>query len=282
MSENTFILRFDILRAAVQQEIKILDPSYTIDAIQDGLNSGLLATSMWHGANAEKLIVDLNSGKKVAEIVSQEVDGEYVDFDLGIYEKAEHTPMRISPAAMEHHGIPKAPPSEEFINDETLTKNIRDAVSGESYKRAVRELSILYSREELRSDEALQCILQMMLVFSHYGLEGEHYHQATNLMQLLMRGELLCPLFGTDEEWEEIPGKNFYRNKRLPSVIKKNGKSYDVRGIVYVDKDGNPYLKDDSMIEIEFPYTREIKYISDEDPPAFNLPLHPARTDSGS
>jgi hypothetical protein len=42
-------LAFDIVSASVDQQVRILNPEYNEESIIEGLESGKLATTTWHG-----------------------------------------------------------------------------------------------------------------------------------------------------------------------------------------------------------------------------------------
>lgn len=79
-NENIVQIDFDICEASVSHVVKILNPEYDEDRIISELNNGLLATTTWHGANEIPYISVILSGENIAEIVSQEVDGTYLDY----------------------------------------------------------------------------------------------------------------------------------------------------------------------------------------------------------
>ena len=78
--ETNIEVSFDVIHAGVTQELKILDDTYDEDAIIEGLRSGTLVTTLWFEKGEPSYVDETVSGKHVAEVVTQEIDGEYDDF----------------------------------------------------------------------------------------------------------------------------------------------------------------------------------------------------------
>lgn len=73
-------LAFEI-NATCHQQLHVLDKDYTEDTIIAGLQDGTLVTTTWHdGRNTRATIDETETGREIAEILSQEIDGEYFDF----------------------------------------------------------------------------------------------------------------------------------------------------------------------------------------------------------
>lgn len=83
LAKETIVqIAFDICEASVSHEVKILNPEYDEDRIISELSSGVLATTTWHGTNEIPYISVIETNENIAEIVSQEVDGVYVDYQI--------------------------------------------------------------------------------------------------------------------------------------------------------------------------------------------------------
>jgi hypothetical protein len=77
---NEIQLAFEV-QGSVHQRVTLLDLSYTEESIIEGLKSGELATTTWHdGSNTYATIDECATGKEIALIISQEIEGEYFDF----------------------------------------------------------------------------------------------------------------------------------------------------------------------------------------------------------
>lgn len=88
MSKKQFDLIFKVTTAMVTQAIVITDDAYNESKVIEGLNNGTLITTMWHSQGAQcacpqssELNVEVEAtGKKVAYVESQAVDGVFTDF----------------------------------------------------------------------------------------------------------------------------------------------------------------------------------------------------------
>lgn len=77
-------IEFEIISATCRQECEIVDDTYTVETIVEGLNNGTLITTTWHDGKVTHATIDeLRTGKEVAIIHSQEIEGEYEDFANG-------------------------------------------------------------------------------------------------------------------------------------------------------------------------------------------------------
>jgi hypothetical protein len=77
--ENCIQVAFDVVAGTVTQTVRILDDDYDEESIVEGLDSGVLVTTMGHGEEASSIDVTA-TGEVIGIIVDQEVDGEYEDF----------------------------------------------------------------------------------------------------------------------------------------------------------------------------------------------------------
>lgn len=78
---NDVQIAFEV-QGSVHQRAVLLEPSdWTEERIVEGLASGDLVTTTWHdGGNTEAYVEELSTGRRIALIVSQEIEGEYFDF----------------------------------------------------------------------------------------------------------------------------------------------------------------------------------------------------------
>lgn len=77
---NSFVISFDVVAARIQQEVIIINPKYTSEDIVEGLNSGVLHTTIGFVNGAVNYIVDAENNE-VAIIERQESEGEYESFE---------------------------------------------------------------------------------------------------------------------------------------------------------------------------------------------------------
>ena len=74
-------LAFDIVNASCHQIVRIIKPEHDEDSIIAGLQNGTLVTTTWFDTSEELSYIDETAtGEPVAVIVSQEIDGEYLDY----------------------------------------------------------------------------------------------------------------------------------------------------------------------------------------------------------
>jgi hypothetical protein len=73
-------LAFDIEAASCHQIIRVVNPDYDEESIIQGLKAGTLATTTWFGTDGFSWLEEIETGKQVGLIVSQEIDGEYLDY----------------------------------------------------------------------------------------------------------------------------------------------------------------------------------------------------------
>ena len=74
---KSIYIEFDIVHARAQQELVVLKEGYGKDEIVEGLKSGFLLTTTWHGVNEFTVISITETDEPIAEIVGQMIDGEY-------------------------------------------------------------------------------------------------------------------------------------------------------------------------------------------------------------
>lgn len=77
---ESFTLHFEITSAGIEQTIQILDRTYTPCMIIHGLNNGSLVTTTGYEPGILQSINETATGKIIAYIRGQDVDGEYEGF----------------------------------------------------------------------------------------------------------------------------------------------------------------------------------------------------------
>jgi hypothetical protein len=69
------------VQGSVFQRAVIMDIQYDEESIIEGLKSGELVTTTWHDGNDTEAYVEVTrTGERVAQVVSQEIEGEYFDW----------------------------------------------------------------------------------------------------------------------------------------------------------------------------------------------------------
>jgi hypothetical protein len=144
-------------------------------------------------------------------------------------------------------------------------------------RHAERELEILgYLNEtgdELGDDMNIMMadnVLELIRVFSEQGHSGFSAPYCISLFNKLARFEIIAPLTGRDDEWNEIcdertSGNAVWQNNRDSRVFKESdGRAYFIEGIVWEDRNGCSYTSRDSRVYIdEFPYIPKTEYRKD-------------------
>ena len=111
-----------------------------------------------------------------------------------------------------------------------------------------------------------ESILELLEVFSKQGHSGSSAPYCIKVFSKLANFEPLCPLTGMDSEWNECSA-GLFQNNRCSHVFKEaGGRSYDIMGKVFLEKNGTCYTDKGSRVVIEFPYTPHTEYVDvDED-----------------
>jgi hypothetical protein len=104
-------------------------------------------------------------------------------------------------------------------------------------------------------------VLELLEVFGKQGHSGFSAPYCISMFSKLAKFEPMCPLQGTDDEWQEVEG-NMWQNIRCSSVFKNTKKAWDIDGKVFVEKDGRAYTSKDSSVDITFPYTPRTEYVN--------------------
>ena len=104
-------------------------------------------------------------------------------------------------------------------------------------------------------------VFELLDIFSRQGHSGMLASYCINILTKLARFEILTPLTGADDEWNEV-GEGTFQNNRCSHVFKgKDSRPYDIYGVVFRSPDGSCYTNRDSIVYIDFPYTPKTKYV---------------------
>lgn len=143
-----------------------------------------------------------------------------------------------------------------------LCWRILRAEPGAYMSHADRELPHIGTDEmgQLMADQ----VREILLVFSTHGHSGFSAGYATDLLQKLMRFELIAPLTGEPEEWME-PFEEALQNRRASHVFKDparfGGQAYDINAVVFREPDGGCFTGRGSGQPVTFPYTPRTVYV---------------------
>jgi hypothetical protein len=137
-------------------------------------------------------------------------------------------------------------------------------------KHAERELRALgYEIDKLEEQKEdpnkwiCQNIFELLHTFGNQGHSGSSAPYVVNLFAKLAMFEPLCPLTGTDDEWNEV-GTGVFQNKRCSHVFKENGATYDSEAVIFREPSGACFQNRDSRKPITFPYTPIREYVDVE------------------
>lgn len=148
-----------------------------------------------------------------------------------------------------------------------------------SIKHAIREFNILGWLKKDPDDEIFKSVggaqramclhaIKLLEVFSNEGHSGSTAPYAVDLFKKLAMFEILSPLTGEDNEWNDVSEHmnesfgGFFQNNRAGNIFKNStGKAYDCHAIVFKERSGSCYTSRNSSIDITFPYTPKVKYV---------------------
>ena len=124
---------------------------------------------------------------------------------------------------------------------------------------AKRELDYCFpDKSDNLQQMAIRNVLELLETFSNQGHSGLSAPYVLRLFHRLAFWKPIKPLTGEDEEWDEVCGENnLQQNLRYSAVFRKNydnSTAFDIKGKVFIDKDGIYYTNRDSSVPITFPY----------------------------
>jgi hypothetical protein len=106
-----------------------------------------------------------------------------------------------------------------------------------------------------------QNIMDLLELFSKQGHSGMSAPYCVNLFQKLAMYQPLCPLTGSDDEWNDIGGQT-KQNNRCSSVFKEGiAPAYDIDAVQYKGPNGSVYSGGHGRCWIEFPYTPHVETV---------------------
>ena len=109
-------------------------------------------------------------------------------------------------------------------------------------------------------------VIELLKVFSEQGHSGFSAPYCINLFAKLAKFELLTPLTGEDDEWNDVTSHVMdqtptWQNKRCHSVFKTEEGAYDIDGIVFRQPNGCCYTTAKSRVPVTFPYMPKKVYV---------------------
>lgn len=109
-----------------------------------------------------------------------------------------------------------------------------------------------------------KAVMDLVELFATQGHSGASAAMTVDLAERLMRYEVLTPLTGEDDEWNDVAevgggsGQIMYQNNRLSHVFKDgSGAAYTIDAVVLTDPSGSAWPG--PRVYIDFPYTHEQK-----------------------
>lgn len=107
-------------------------------------------------------------------------------------------------------------------------------------------------------------VLELLEVFVRQGHSGFSASCAVETFRKLALHEPLVPLYGVDDEWDEVED-GVFQNNRCSHVFKRadrfNGQAYDINGRIFREPNGCCYTNRDSCVPVTFPYTPKSEYV---------------------
>lgn len=110
-------------------------------------------------------------------------------------------------------------------------------------------------------------VLELIDTFAQQGHSGFSAPHVVHTFYTLAKYELLSPLTGKDDEWNDVSeqnGKPLKQNNRDSRVFKEGDRAYFLDGKIFKDPDGFCYTNKDSVVDIEFPCMPKSEYIDVE------------------
>jgi len=109
-------------------------------------------------------------------------------------------------------------------------------------------------------------IMELLEVFANQGHSGFSGSYAVSLFKRLGSYDIISPLTGEPDEWNDISDhygrtEKVYQNRRKSTVFKDENGSYDIEGRIFVEPNGGAYTSGDSRIPVEFPYVPKRTYV---------------------
>jgi hypothetical protein len=107
---------------------------------------------------------------------------------------------------------------------------------------------------DVSQEWVMENIRELLAVFSKQGHSGSSPPYVLNLFNKLARFEVITPLTGKDDEWNEV-GEGVYQNNRDSRVFKdKDGEAYFIDGKAFSDDGGKTFwTSKDSRVPVTFP-----------------------------
>lgn len=114
-------------------------------------------------------------------------------------------------------------------------------------------------KDDLMQQLVIRDILELIEVFSNQKHSGMSAPYVLAHFNRLVNFKPIGPLMGEDDEWGNPydTEKHMQQNKRCFSVFRDNfdnATAHDIRGRVFIDKDGFRYTNCDSWVSVTFPY----------------------------
>lgn len=138
-------------------------------------------------------------------------------------------------------------------------------------KHAERELTLIgYDGKDEYNNMAKAAIMELLATFAKQGHSGFSASYVINIMTKLAKFEVLSPLTGADDEWNDVTemsgGDKLFQNNRDSAVFKDKDSCYYINAFVWVDKEGSGYTNRKSRGYIKsFPFTPKTFHINVDD-----------------
>jgi len=103
-------------------------------------------------------------------------------------------------------------------------------------------------------------VIELLKVFGEQGHSGSSAPYVMEVFKKAAMFELLCPLTGEDNEWQDV-GDGVFQNNRCGHVFKDGRGAYDSNGRIFRDPKGYTFISYKSRVPVTFPYTPTREYV---------------------
>jgi hypothetical protein len=147
-------------------------------------------------------------------------------------------------------------------------------------KHAERELTLIgYDGKDEYNNMVKSAIMELIATFAKQGHSGFSAPYVINVVTKLAKFEVLSPLTGADDEWNDV-SDGLWQNNRDSAVFKAKDGCYFINAFVWVDKETCGYTNKKSRGYIKsFPFIPKTFHINVDDD---GNPINQAEMDEAS
>lgn len=120
---------------------------------------------------------------------------------------------------------------------------------------AITEWARAFPQKDEMQDMVGESVFDVCSIFSLEGHSGFSAAYTTDLIERVLRYQVLSPLTGADDEWlcyAEEDGTEFFQNRRDSRVFKngRNGAAYMIDGRIFREPSGATYTSGNSKVDL--------------------------------